>query len=44
MSTVLEQNKMYADRLKTVLKLRHEPVACKLVKEGEEETADAQEA
>ena len=36
MSTVLEQNKMYADRLKTVLKLRHEPVACKLVKEGEE--------
>ncbi len=36
MSAVLEDNQRYAERLKTVLKLRNEPVACKLIKEGEE--------
>ena len=36
MSAVLEDNQRYAERLKTVLKLRHEPVACKLIKEGEQ--------
>ncbi len=36
MVTVLEQNREYAEKLKTVLKLRHEPVAVKLVREGEQ--------
>lgn len=35
MSKILEQNQMYAERLKTVLKLRNEPVACRLIREGE---------
>lgn len=36
MSRILEENKLYAERLRTVLKLRHEPVACRLVKAGED--------
>ena len=35
MATILEENQRYAERLKAVIKLRHEPVACKLIKEGE---------
>lgn len=36
MAPTLELNKHYADRLKTVLRLRHEPVACRLIRENEE--------
>lgn len=36
MSSLLEQNKEYAEKLKTILKLRYEPVAIKLIREGEE--------
>ncbi|MBR4685087.1 DUF169 domain-containing protein [Methanomassiliicoccales archaeon LGM-RCC1] len=36
MSEFLEKNKEYAEVMKEVMKLRHEPVAIKLVKEGEE--------
>ena len=36
MSEILEKNKEYADALRDILKLRGEPVAIKLVKEGEE--------
>lgn len=35
MSTALEQNREYAEVLKRVLRLRHEPVAVRLVREGE---------
>ncbi|MCQ2085097.1 MAG: DUF169 domain-containing protein, partial [archaeon] len=33
---ILEENKRYAERMKTAMKLRYEPVACKLIKAGEE--------
>lgn len=33
--TILQKNKDYAEKLKTVLRLRYEPVAVKLVREGE---------
>ena len=36
MSEILEKNKEYAAVMKDVIKLRYEPVAIKLVKEGEE--------
>ena len=36
MSEILEKNKEYASVIKDVIKLRYEPVAIKLVKEGEE--------
>ena len=36
MSEILEKNKEYATVMKDVIKLRYEPVAIKLVKEGEE--------
>lgn len=35
-SKVLEDNRMFADKIKTVIGLRYEPVAVKLLKEGEE--------
>ena len=36
MSEILEKNKQYAAVMKDVMKLRYEPVAIKLIKEGEE--------
>jgi len=36
MSKVLESNREYAQKMKAVLRLKYEPVACKLIKEGEE--------
>ena len=36
MSEILDKNKEYASVMKEVMKLRYEPVAVKLVKEGEE--------
>jgi len=35
MSEILEKNRAYAEKLKTVLKLRYEPVAVRLIREGE---------
>lgn len=36
MSDILETNRTYADKIRTVLKLRGEPVAVKLVRKGED--------
>lgn len=36
MATTLELNESYADSLKNILRLRHEPVACRLIREGED--------
>lgn len=36
MSEILDKNREYAEAMKTIMRLRGEPVAVKLVKEGEE--------
>ena len=43
MSEILDKNLDYANTLKDVLKLRGEPVAVKLIKEGEEYPAGYEE-
>ena len=36
MSDILDKNRGYAGALKSILRLRYEPVAVKLIREGEE--------